>query len=56
MDISLCTNDTCPLNYKCLTFTYKSNHPWQSYTNFEYDKEKGCDSFREIKNKKENKK
>lgn len=46
MDISLCRNNKCKLRLRCFRFLYKSNHPWQSYQDFEPNKDGTCDSFK----------
>ena len=33
-DITLCSNETCPINYKCYRFLAEPNKHWQSYSYF----------------------
>jgi len=44
-DISMCSNKQCPLKLKCYRFTAPANPHWQTYADFEYDEEKGCEYF-----------
>lgn len=44
-DITMCLNERCPIKSTCYRYTAHPNEYWQSYSNFEYDPEFGCDDF-----------
>lgn len=50
-DITICVNKECPVKDKC----YRSIAPWtplwQAVAKYEYDTEKGCEAFWEVKSK-----
>ncbi len=52
-DISMCSNDDCPVNKDCYRYTAPPNEYWQSYSDFKYQ-DNTCSGFITIL-KKENK-
>jgi len=46
-DISMCNNSKCPLREDCYRFKAKPGY-YQTYADFEYDEEEGCDYFMKI--------
>ena len=49
-DISKCEGKDCPIKENCYRFKAIPNLPYQSYSDFIYDKkEKKCEDFWEIK-------
>jgi hypothetical protein len=41
-DISKCKGYKCPLKKKCYRFTAPESLVWQSYSDFDYNKDKRC--------------
>ena len=44
-DIAKCNNKSCPSKDSCYRYTVEPSPMWQSYSNFEYIKEKGKCNF-----------
>ena len=44
-DLTLCTNEECPIKIKCHRYIIKPNPQWQSYARFYYNKHMGCEAW-----------
>lgn len=49
MDISMCKNDICPINNLCHRYMIIPDKKHQSYVDFKYVKDEGCNYFIRIK-------
>lgn len=41
-DISMCLNKKCPMKDKCYRYKTESNMRWQTYSDFNYEKDPTC--------------
>lgn len=50
-DISKCNGENCPIKETCWRYLAPDGH-WQSYMNYEYNKEKNkCDGYWKVESK-----